>query len=157
MGHGTHWLRRATQIWLGKSEVMKEKIMKKGRTRPIYVTPINESWHTYEWVMWFVWMSHAKTWYGVATTSRLLKIIGLFCKRTQPKRRYSAKETCNLKDPTNRSHPIRNHVHMWKQGQRDHAQWVMSHIWMRHVTHIWVSDDTVIQLNAEQGNCMSHI
>jgi len=44
--------------------------------------------------------------YGVATISRLLKSIGLFCKRALSKRRYSAKETCNSKEPTNRSHPI---------------------------------------------------
>ena len=44
--------------------------------------------------------------YGVATISRLLKMIGLFCKRDLSKRRYSAKETYTLKEPTNRSHPI---------------------------------------------------
>jgi len=44
--------------------------------------------------------------YGVATISRLLKIIGLFCKRALQKRRYSTKETYNLNEPTNRSHPI---------------------------------------------------
>jgi len=44
--------------------------------------------------------------YGVATISRLLKILGLFCKRALSKRRYSAKETYNFKEPTNRSHPI---------------------------------------------------
>jgi len=43
--------------------------------------------------------------YGVAMTSRLLKSIGLFCKRTLQKRLYSAKETYNFKEPTNRSHP----------------------------------------------------
>jgi len=44
--------------------------------------------------------------YGVATISRLLKITGLFCKRALSKRLYSAKETYNFKEPTNRSHPI---------------------------------------------------
>jgi len=44
--------------------------------------------------------------YGVDTISRLLKIIGLFCKRALQKRRYSAKETYNSKEPTNRSHPM---------------------------------------------------
>jgi len=34
----------------------------------------------------------------VATISRLLKIIGLFCKRTLQKRLYSAKETYNFKE-----------------------------------------------------------
>ena len=47
--------------------------------------------------------------YGVATISRLLKMIGLFCKRALKKRRYSAKETYNFKEPTNRSHPIHWH------------------------------------------------
>jgi len=44
--------------------------------------------------------------YGVASISTLHKIIGLFCKRGLWKRWYSAKETYNLKEPTNRSHPI---------------------------------------------------
>jgi len=35
--------------------------------------------------------------YWVATTSRLLEITGLFCKRALWKRRYSAKETYNFK------------------------------------------------------------
>jgi len=47
---------------------------------------------------------------GGASNSRLLKIIGLFCKRALSKRRYSAKETYHFKEPTNRSHPIAIHV-----------------------------------------------
>ena len=44
--------------------------------------------------------------YGVATISRLLKIIRLFCKKALQRRLYSAKETYNFKEPTHRSHPI---------------------------------------------------
>ena len=44
--------------------------------------------------------------YGVATMSRLLKSIGLFCKRALEKRLYSAEETCNFEEPTKRCHPI---------------------------------------------------
>jgi len=43
---------------------------------------------------------------------RRLEIIGLFCKRALQKRLYSAKETYDLKEPTNRSHPI-NWVASW--------------------------------------------
>jgi len=43
--------------------------------------------------------------YGVASVSRIEKIIGLFCKRALSKRRYSAKETYHLINPTDRSHP----------------------------------------------------
>jgi len=44
--------------------------------------------------------------YGVATISRLLQIIGLFCKRALQKRPIFSKETYNFMEPTNRSHPI---------------------------------------------------
>ena len=44
--------------------------------------------------------------YGVATISRLLKIISLFCKRALQKKLYSAKETYHFKEPTNGSHHI---------------------------------------------------
>jgi len=43
---------------------------------------------------------------GVALVSRIDKIIGLFCKRALQKRQYSAKETYNFIDPTDRSHAI---------------------------------------------------
>ena len=44
--------------------------------------------------------------YGAATTRRLLKITGLFCNRDLEKRRYSAKEPYNFKEPTTCSRPI---------------------------------------------------
>jgi len=44
--------------------------------------------------------------YGVATLSRLLQIIGRFCKRALQKRPIFSRETCNFKEATNRSHPI---------------------------------------------------
>ena len=44
--------------------------------------------------------------YAVATVSSIHKIIGLFCKRDLYKRRYSAEETYDYIDPTDRSHPI---------------------------------------------------
>ena len=43
--------------------------------------------------------------HGVASISRIDYIIGLFCKKALKKRQYSAQETCNFIDPTNRSHP----------------------------------------------------
>jgi len=54
--------------------------------------------------------------YGVATISRLLKIIGLFCKKALSKRRYSAKETYNFKEPTHRSQPIVGIEEEWRYG-----------------------------------------
>jgi len=60
----------------------------------------------------------AMTTHGVATISRLLKMIGLFCKRALLKRRYSAKETYNFKEPTNRSHPIADLADFWGKTKK---------------------------------------
>jgi len=54
----------------------------------------------------FEWRSHPPFGSGVALVSRIDKMIGLFCKRALQKSQYSAKETYNFIDPTNRSHPI---------------------------------------------------
>jgi len=45
-------------------------------------------------------------WYALATCSRRHNFLGFFCKRALWKRRYSAKETYNFMEPSNRSHPI---------------------------------------------------
>ena len=49
----------------------------------------------------------------MATISKLLKIIALLCKRALYMTLYSAKKTYNLKEPTNRSHPIAPNFH-WR-------------------------------------------
>jgi len=77
--------------------------------------------------------------YEVATISRLLKIIGHFCKRAPYNRLYSAKETCNFMEPTNHSHP----VGFWaSKSQYTHARThartythVHTHIRARTCTH----------------------
>ena len=53
-----------------------------------------------------LFLIHAYSLYGVAEISRLLKITGLFCKRSLQTRPTFSKKTYNLKEPTNRSHPI---------------------------------------------------
>jgi len=44
--------------------------------------------------------------YGVATVSRIDKIIGLFCRILSLLQGSFAKKTCDLIDHTNQSHPI---------------------------------------------------
>ena len=44
--------------------------------------------------------------YGVATISRLLKILGLFCRISSLLYGSFAKKTYHFKEPTNHSHPI---------------------------------------------------
>ena len=53
-------------------------------------------------------VSIALTFYthGVATISRPLKIVGLFCRMSSLLSGSFAKETYDCKEPTNRSHPI---------------------------------------------------
>jgi len=66
------------------------------------ITHIKQHTHVYQTI--YIW---------VATISRLLQIVGLFCKRDLLKRRYSAKETYIFEEPTNRSHPICIYTHTY--------------------------------------------
>jgi len=50
--------------------------------------------------------THSCIIYGLATISRLFKIIGLFCRISSLLYGSFAKQTCDFKEPTNRSHPI---------------------------------------------------
>ena len=63
--------------------------------------------------------THSKT-YGVATISRLLKIIRFFCRIQSLFGGCFALETCNFEEPTNHSHPIRTlylaHTLLWSWG-----------------------------------------
>jgi len=50
--------------------------------------------------------THSHSFTLIHTHSHIAKDTGLFCKKAQWKRRYSAKETYDFIDPTDRSHPI---------------------------------------------------
>jgi len=58
------------------------------------------------------------------TISRLLQIIGFFCKRALQKWRYSAQGIYDCKEPTNRSLVLHS------------CEWVMSDTWKSHVSHV---------------------
>jgi len=50
--------------------------------------------------------NHTQMYHGVATISRLVKIIGLFCRISSLSLGSFAKETYHFKEPTTCSHPI---------------------------------------------------
>ena len=63
--------------------------------------------------------------YGVATISRLLKNIGLFCKRILQQRPIFCQETYIFREPTYHSHPIvclshtPSHIHRERERERE--------------------------------------
>ena len=94
--------------------------------------------------------------------SCMYRLQGLFCERALQKRLYSAKETYNFKevrvlgDTVTPPH-INESRHMLRHVTRTNEschmyEWVISHIWMRHVTH-------VAGLDFWSGSClyMSHV
>jgi len=108
-------------ICVNKSCLTFERVM--ARIEKIYVIHVDESCLTYERVMYhrnlsFPWMhfpfpTHT---YGVATISKLLKVIGLFCGIWSLFQGFFAKDTCHFEEPTNRSHTHMNksyHRHDW--------------------------------------------
>ena len=66
----------------------------------------------------------------LATISRLLKIIGLFCRISTVLWGSFAKETCDFKGPTNRSHPIAAYRILIR-----HCDMTLD-VYMSHVTHV---------------------
>jgi len=86
--------------------------------------------------------------YGVATTCRLLKIIGLFCKRALYKRWYSAKDTCNFKEPTNRSHPILQ--------RRDFCVCIHVHLCHTHTSHVQCMEQRCMLIQTHPPPCPLH-
>jgi len=71
----------------------------------------------------------------VATISRLLQIIGFFCKRALWKRRYSSKETCDFKEPTISSPVISVMVTCTFKQLRNHLCGT-THLYVRWVSFI---------------------
>jgi len=108
---------------------------------------------THSHMTWDLWR------YGVATISRLLKIIGLFCKRAQSKRLESAKETCNFQAPAHHSHPISKQNWYHEFSEAASVTWLI-HMWRDSPTRD-VTDSHVTWLiqklnNHERCNVVAH-
>jgi len=90
------------------------------RSHPIVATLYSKS------AFHVVILAMARIEYRVATISKLLKIIGLFCKRALYKRQYSAKEKYDFKEPTNRSRPIvsQDYVVICRRSPTDIPLWL---------------------------------
>jgi len=73
---------------------------------------------------------------GMATISTLFKVIGLFCKRSLYKKPYSAKETYNLKEPTNRSHSIVICARVFVKFPRHHEEQETMRVKDAHIQYV---------------------
>jgi len=95
---------------------------------------------------------HIVSWGGYGLLSRLLKTIGLFCKRALQKRLFSAKETCNFKEPTNHIHPIRPESRSYRLRAMDTLQHTATHCnTLQHTTaHCNALQHTVTNCNTLQ-------
>jgi len=77
---------------------------------------INDSWHTYEWVMAYIWMSHGRIWRDTTTYQSVTHIWGCSYER-----QYRS---------------ICHGIHMNESWHT--YEWVMAYIWMSHA-YIWMS------------------
>ena len=123
--------------WMNKWIIIHSFILKMQGHVWMGATGGNDTpWRIHDWLIFLLLLLTHSTWYkqmrysyGVATISRLLKIIGLLCKRALWKRRYSAKETYNFKEPNNRSHPIAKTL---STGPRLIDFWFFYYDYIRH-------------------------
>jgi len=115
------------------------------RSHPI-IRHMNESYHTCDQITSNSSLNLRDSW---VWRSRLLKITRHFCKRALWKRLYSAKETYNLKEPTNRSHPIIRHMN---ESYHTREQ-VTSNTW----THESTTHCNTLQHTVTHCNTLQHI
>ena len=100
------------------------------------------TWLIYTWDMTHPSVRHDSSIceaYGVATISRLLKIIRLFCRIPSLLQGSFAKETYNFKEPTNRSHPI---AHSYVRHDSFVCETWLMHMW--DMNHSYVRHDSSI-------------
>jgi len=89
--------------------------------------------------------------YGVATASRIDQIIGLFCRIASLLQDSFAKETYNLIDPTNRSHPIVNVTYVKYSHVAHMDEAGMSRTLSKHMQH----QEFLVSIAATGGVCVS--
>jgi len=130
--HRMSWVNESFHTW--KSHVTYESVIHRCDMTPSHVqhdscrtrtnhrwmshvTHMNESCHTYQWVVSHIWMS------------RVTMI----------------NESCHIQKShvihINESRPM-SHTHRWPP--RAHNEWVMSHTWTSHVTHMNESCHTYV-------------
>ena len=115
------------------------------------VAHMDESWRTDEWVMAPMSMTMP------ATISRLLKIIGLLCKRALQKRLYSAKETCILRSllivatPSHMAITVPEswscYISKWKKKRRWRSSVYPCSFWMSRGTRMSASRSILADFN----------
>ena len=89
-----------THIYDFRERALRVRFLSRRPRWPCISTTMYE--HHTLWDQRYLWLAR----YGVATISRLLKIIGLFCRISSLLEGSFAKETYNFKEHTNRSHPV---------------------------------------------------
>jgi len=119
---------------------------------------MNESWHTYEWVMSHMWMSH------VAHMNESCRTCECVMSHISIGHVTHVNESC-LTQEWVMSHIWIGHEHLrarlrciWMKhvthmNQSCHThEWVMSHIWMSHVSHL---NESVLQ--TQPSSCVPQI
>jgi len=101
-----------------------------------HVTRVNESCHTYEWVMSHIWMSHV-THASESCHTYEWVMLHVWVSHEWDLSHIWTRHVTNRSFHTHQS--VMSHIWMsltYIDGSCHTYGWVMSHIWMRHVTHI---------------------
>ena len=93
-------------------------------------TRMNESWHTYEWVMAHIWMSH------VTHMKESCRTCEWVVAHVRMSHGTHTKESCHTHGWVPSHMWIRHVSHMNVSCHT--CEWVVSHIWMSHAAHEWV-------------------
>ena len=100
-----------------------------------FVTYMNASWHTYNWVAMRVWMSHVTQWMGHAThMNKSCHTYGWVMPHIWMSHATHMNESCHTYEWV-MSHVWMSHVAHLSESCHTYG-WVMPHIWMSRVTYM---------------------
>jgi len=107
----------------------------------IFVAHMNESCHTYEYITAYILMSHVTHRWVMCHVS---------------KQSSTADESCDIY-----KWHMCDVTHPWMPHACRTHEWVMSHVWMCHVTHVtgidWVGDGRIAVADAWRMSHVTHI
>ena len=93
-----------------------------------HVTHMNESCHTYEWVMSHIWMSHVTMSHALRTSH----VKHMYVSWHTFKWVMSRPRTSRVSEISNVNELC--HTYGWVMSMKKSCQWVMSHKWMNHTS-----------------------
>jgi len=120
-----------------------------------HVTPMKESWYTYEWVMSHIWLNHIAHMNESRQTCKWVMshiLMSQIFSRTCLNMRLMNRNWCRAYAWVPSRERMSHFMHMYESWHTQ--EWMMSHVWMHHITHGNISASLVLTLILGAVSCV---